>query len=139
MTEKKIIEGLRKKGFRITKAREEIVRLFTEIKKPLSADEILADLKGRLRHINKSTVYRELSFLQDQKIIQGIELKDGKKRYESVFLSHHHHLVCVKCSDIKDVEMGTDLKKEEERIESETNFLVQHHSLEFFGLCGRCR
>lgn len=134
-----IIESLRQKKFKITKVRSGIVVLFTSAKAPLSANELIKHFHQNNNKVNKTTIYRELFFLLNENIIKEIEFGDGQKRYELEDHEHHHHLVCLKCRKVEDVELITDLALEENRILKQTGFKVVNHSLEFFGYCKNCR
>ena len=133
-----ILLCLSQQGYKKTKLREMLVSLFEHLKKPLSALEIQAFLKKKKLLLNKTTIYRELQFLREQRVIVEIDFGDGKKRYEMAGLPHHHHLVCDKCRSVEDVFIEQDLMTVEKKIKQTTSFFVKRHSLEFFGLCKHC-
>lgn len=132
------LEELRKQGYRITNVRKALLLLLAKSKTPLSADEIREELKSKKLQVNKTTVYRELDFLKEQGITQEVEFGDKKKRYE-ILSSHHHHVVCVECKKVEDVNLQSDLDAAEKKIAWQKNFKVLNHSLEFFGLCSECK
>lgn len=129
-----ILDNLKGKGFRITKARKGIIEILWISEAPISAEEI-----GESLGVNKTTVYRELDFLKSQDLLEEIQLGDKKKFFEGSFKDHHHHLYCLSCKKIEDVEMESDLISIEEKISKYKNFKIQKHSLEFFGLCANCK
>ncbi len=136
----RIIENLLKeKGYRLTIIRKALIRLFSRKEFPLAVVDILNFLKKQNFFPNKTTIYRELEFLKKQKIILELQLGEDKKRYEIAYGNHHHHLICVRCENIQDVEVYQELKEEEKYIEQNKQFKVLNHSLEFFGLCQRCQ
>lgn len=139
MTDQEIISTLKQKKFKITKVRSGIVKRFTEAKSPLSAKDLLDFFHTVGIKINKTTVYRELTFLLSENIIKEIEFGEGQKRYEIEDFKHHHHLICLKCRKVEDIELKTDLEKEETRFLKEKGFKVINHSLEFFGYCHNCQ
>lgn len=138
METQEILTELKKKGFRITNIRKKLIGLFAKTKMPLSIQELLRGLEREGVAANKTTLYREMYFLMEQGIVDEIDFGDRKKRYESAHSTHHHHLVCLKCSKVKDVILSRELKKEELRIGRENSFTITSHSLEFFGLCNQC-
>jgi Fe2+ or Zn2+ uptake regulation protein len=139
MTDIEIISTLKQKKFKITKVRSGIVGQFSVAKSPLSAKELLDFFHSTGLQINKTTVYRELTFLLAENIIKEIEFGEGQKRYELEDFKHHHHLICLKCRRVEDVELKTDLENEEKRFLKENGFKVINHSLEFFGYCKSCQ
>lgn len=134
-----ILDKLRSKGFRLTKARKAIVSILIKSKIPMSAADLNDGLKGLGLHVNKTTIYREIDFLKSRQIIRELQFGDGKKRFESWPDNHHHHLVCVSCDTIECIELKGCLEAEEKRILKENNFKTINHSLEFQGLCANCR
>lgn len=135
-----ILEDIKLRGHRITEARKAIVELLYFSKLPQSATEILKKLKDKSLKLNKTTVYRELEFLTKEKIAYSILLGDNITRYELIDDdNHHHHLVCTNCDKIQDIQMDNDLDNIENKITKTLNFKVNHHNLEFFGLCKQCQ
>jgi Fe2+ or Zn2+ uptake regulation protein len=131
---------LKESGNRMTKARQALLEIFTGNHSPMSAHQLGQQLRERGIDVNKTTIYREIDFLIEQKIVREIDLLDGKKRYE-IFNedSHHHHLVCTKCNLIQCVELPRDLEMLEKKISREYGFKIDGHILEFFGRCGDCQ
>jgi len=134
-----IISKLKSAGYRITPVREQIVEIFINSSSPISAGDLIESFKILKIPVNKTTIYRELDFLLEKNIIKEIEFGEGKKRYELETGHHHHHLVCLNCRKVEDVDLEVDLHDEEKKIEKETGFKVKSHSLEFFGLCKNCQ
>ena len=123
----------------MTKTREAIVEIFALATTPISAAEVIETLGVKKLAVNKTTVYRELDFLEEQGIVREIDLLEGQKRYELHQPDHHHHhLVCRKCSNILCIDLPQDLDQLEARIAKQHKFKIEHHVLEFFGLCSKC-
>jgi len=134
-----LLATLRAAGHRITKVRRAVLHIFETVSEPPSADELISALRRRKLVVNKTTVYRELDFLLAQRLIREIDLLEGKKRYELIDGSHHHHLVCLECRTIRCIEMDNDLDAVERDLLKRVGFQVKSHSLEFFGVCADCR
>lgn len=136
---KELITNLREQGERITPLRREIVRFFVLKNTPLSALEIQYELSQRGIQVNKTSIYRQLVVLQRYNIIHEVHFRDRTKRYELIRGGdHHHHLVCVRCKNVEDINFKDDLNRQEKIILQKNKFTVFHHSLEFFGLCQKC-
>lgn len=131
-----ILDELRKRGLRQSRIRKLLVDIFAKASKPISAVDLLEEFKVPA---NKTTIYRELYTLLDQKVLREVDFGDGIKRYELSGDTHHHHLVCSKCKKVEDIDLKTDLKIEEKQIEKEKDFKIDFHSLEFFGFCKNCQ
>lgn len=105
--------------------------------KPVSALEIQKKLLQKKITANKTTVYRELSFLKKQNIILELQFGDRTKRYELIS-THHHHIICTNCDKVEDVELKKDLATAEKMIAKNKKFAMIRHSLEFYGVCRAC-
>lgn len=135
-----ILASLKQAGHRITKVRQAVIDILQNSKTPITVSDLITRLERRKLKVNKTTVYRELEFLLTQKVIREIDLLEGMKRYELIDEGgHHHHVVCLKCSNIQCVDMERDLDQLERYIQKNYGFKVTHHTLEFFGICSRCR
>ncbi len=134
-----IIDGLKASGQRMTLARREIIRAFTQSSSPLSAVAILDILKKKEISLNKTTVYRELAFLATQKIVRVIQFDERNRRYELSPREHRHHLICTNCKRIDDVVLNHDLDEVEARVQTQKRFKVERHALEFYGVCEMCQ
>ncbi len=126
------------KGYRMTKNRAALLDLFLKEKIPLSIQEIQKKLKQKKHTADPSTIYREIEFLIQEKVIQELTLKERKRLFELSFKDHHHHLFCLKCEKIQEIEMNDELSKLEEKIEKENDFQIESHTLDFFGTCAKC-
>jgi Fur family transcriptional regulator, ferric uptake regulator len=133
-----ITDNLKKEGFKITKIRLGIIDIFLKRDFPIAASDLIESFDLLKIPVNKTTIYRELDFLQERQIIKEVEFGEGKKRYELEDLNHHHHLVCLKCKRVQDIEVKINLQKEEKRIEKRKRFKIRNHNLEFFGYCSDC-
>lgn len=126
-------------GFRVTPIRGKMVETFASNDAPISAPDLINTFKVLRIKVNKTTIYRELDFLISKGLLKEIEFGDGKKRYELETGRHHHHIVCLICKKIEDVDLETDLSSEEKKLEKKTGFKIDSHSLEFFGYCKNCQ
>jgi len=140
MDERELTLTFKKAGLRLTGPRKAFASVLLEATQPLSAKTILEKLKGKQIIVNKTTVYREIERLEKLGMLRSIELGDRQKYYELSSLGHHHHLVCLECDQVEDVDLNeTLLLRQEKKFTEERNFKVLHHSLEFFGLCQKCQ
>jgi len=133
-----ILTILQSRGCRLTPVRRAILKLFISKHEPLSSRNIQEILASQKMPVNKTTVYRELDFLKNQKIIEEFQFNDRIKRYE-IISGHHHHLVCIYCNKVECVVLDQDLEKQEKKIAKDKNFKIINHSLEFYGVCRKCQ
>lgn len=133
-TPQDLLNILRNQSHRITSVRKNLIKIFCEVNSPLSAPDLAKQLEGSA---HKTTLYRELQFLVDQKIIKEVNFGDQIKRYELSGQKHHHHAICINCKKVEDV-ATPDLCLAEAEVVKQTGFTKIKHSLEFFGLCQKC-
>jgi len=140
---------LKGRGYRITVPRQAVLEVLSQTDRHLSAEDIYIGLRKRDSEIGLTTVYRTLELLKEMGIVRRFEFGDGRARYE---LSvgprgkehHHHHLVCTRCGRVIDY---TDFIKDElkllgrveKELEERFGFEIRNHTLQFLGLCDRCR
>ena len=122
---------------RITKIKKAIIDALLESCCFLTKTELIKKLKSKKIHPDRSTIYRELKFLEKNNIVIRNTIL-GTDYYE-IPQTHHHHLVCVKCNKIDKVEIDNRLKKEEKQIAQKNKFNIINHSLEFYGYCHKCQ
>ncbi len=134
-----IIDRLQADGQRMTVVRRAIIRAFTKSSAPLTALGMLGELKKGKAEANKTTVYRELKFLADKRIIRALQFDERNRRYELIPTDHRHHLICTACKKIDDVILDHDLDHVELSVGQKKGFKVQRHALEFYGVCGECQ
>ena len=135
-----ILDTLKEQGARMTSVRRSMIEIFIKTHEPLSATFIVEELKKFKLKANKTTVYRELTFLLEGKIITPVTLSGDQKFYE-LLKDHHHHLVCQNCRTVEEVdfvEIENLLSKLEKKLKQKNKFSKILHSLEFFGLCNKC-
>lgn len=127
---------IKEKGYRLTKPREEILKVLESY--PLTAQEIHNALVLKHISVDLASVYRSLELFVDMGIVHAIELGENKRRYELVDeKNHHHHLICNSCGNIEDI--SVDEKKLLTEVDKKSKFKIDHHHLEFFGTCSRCQ
>ena len=132
------IDYLRKKDFKLTDQRKEILKVFLNTERHLSVEDLYNIAKKKDPSIGQATVFRTLKLLQEADIAKEVDLGDGKVRYEHKYgHGHHDHLICVRCGrfieavDLKIEKLQDDLCKKH-------GFLAQRHKMEIFGICKRC-
>lgn len=128
---------LKNNGFRVTKSRLAILDFFDSATIPLDVESILAHLQSVKVAVNITTVYRFLNAFVHAGIMHRIELGEGKYRYELASTPHHHHLICNRCGDIQDVVINEEQLMH--NLPTNSGFRVDHHHLEFFGMCAQCK
>lgn len=137
--EQQIIAELKKRGIKVTQTRKLMGLAFARGHHVYTAREML-DYLARLGHtVNKTTVYRELSFLTAKGFLRTLIFQDSIVRYEVTDQgNHHHHLVCQDCGEVTALTLPENLEGMTAEIKRQHKFRVTSHTLEFFGHCHEC-
>lgn len=105
----------------------------------VSAQDLHMRLRQQGEEIGLATVYRTLSGLTDDGLVDMLRAPDGEARYRWCSTSdHHHHLVCRACGATVEIE-GPAVEEWAERAAAQHGFSEVSHTLEVFGRCARCR
>ena len=135
----RILGELKLKGYRRSAARPAVIGALAAADAPLSVPDLERLIASASRRFNKTTVYREIELLKREGYVAELALRNDVALYELVG-PHHHHLVCVGCGVVRDVEVQEEaFGHVTRRLERKEGFRIFDHSLEFFGQCAKCR
>ena len=130
-------DGCRKNGLAMTVQRRVVLDSLAERTDHPSADQLYDAVRGRLRGISRTTVYRVLETLVGIGVVQKISNPESKARYDANTV-RHHHIHCVHCQRIDDVH-DPALHLAQLPTGTETGFTILDYSINFSGLCPDCR
>ena len=139
MVEHAAVKGenmLLENNYRLTPQRKAVLQALAQAGKGAhsTAEEIYQIARENCSHLGLATVYRTLELLSKLSIVQCMILEDGKARYELKRNPVHHHLFCLKCGMIQEIEHEQLIPKQPETI----NFHILSASIHFFGHCNEC-
>jgi len=133
-----ILGKIKTQNRRVTRARLGILKAIFEAKKPIEIKNIKKWLRKNRIRVDRSTVYRQLRYLTSKKFLNKFQIASGRIYFEPA-KGHCHHLVCIRCKDIKDISLENCLKGQEQKIMTGCGFKVLGHTLEIYGLCKNCQ
>lgn len=128
---------MRERGFRVTLQRQMILDAICSGDGHTTPDEIYARVRVKTPHLNRATVYRNLDFLCEMRLVVAAQI-GGHMVYEIAGDAPHHHLVCRNCDKVELISHAT-VKALFDKIEREQKFRVDMDHLALFGLCQKCR
>lgn len=99
-------------------------------------DELHEAVVARLGAADYSSVFRAASQLERERLVERVELGDGKARFE-IRDRHHEHIRCESCGRVAEVP-GCVLDDVAVQVQSATGFRVTSHQVVFGGLCADC-
>lgn len=139
--DREVEKRLAEHDVRYTKGRKTVVATLASSDGPLSASQLLEHTGGSLP---LSSIYRSLTVLEEAGVLAPHHGAKGLTRYELAewLRGHHHHLVCIECGSVEDVDVnaGHESKVDQvvNEISSAASFVPLNHALEIEGRCARC-
>jgi Fur family ferric uptake transcriptional regulator len=130
-----IADRIRSGGGRMTASRRALIDQLLHRHRHVTADELIDRVQAVIPTVDRSTVYRNLAFLEDVGVVYHVHLAHGPSVYHLVDGSPHAHVVCAGCGAVIEVAprafdaLAADL-------ETSAGF---HLDRQHFALTGRCR
>ncbi len=131
-------ELVKSKGLKYSSQREDILKTLFNSKKHLTPEEIYTEVKKINKNIGLATVYRALSFLESEGLINSISFGVEGKKYELNRGEHHDHMICLKCGKIIEF-FDERLESLQEIIAQKHDFKLITHELNMYGICSNCQ
>jgi Fur family peroxide stress response transcriptional regulator len=102
-----------------------------------SPEEVYARVRKRVPSISLATVYKNIHLFIESGVFREVSLHHGSLRVE-VNDQPHHHLVCVVCRSISDIdEKELGLLQRPKRLSG--GFLVERYAVDVLGRCPSCQ
>jgi Fur family transcriptional regulator, ferric uptake regulator len=137
----KIRAAFKENGRRKTLPRQRIADRLAEMAasgQDFSVEDLWHDLQQFDPHLGRATVFRAVEMLVNLELLNRIEFSDGSHTYRACGDNHHHHLTCMRCHRVVDVNVCVP-EDQLADIGQRNDFEIEGHSLVLFGICGDCR
>jgi len=127
---------------RNTRQRQAVLDAIDHAGRALTPSEILALAQTSVASLNLSTIYRQLSALQDEERIVKVLLPGQAARFEAACADdhhhgaphHHHHFHCNACDRVYALHACPGPMQEL----APKGFVVRAHEITLHGLCASC-
>jgi len=129
------------RGIRMTQQRRAILSVIETAKKHLNAAQILRKAQAIDASVDRSTVYRTLSLLKRQGMIDELDLMhmEGEQHfYERKTGKDHIHMACLRCGKIMEFE-SEQFESLKSQLQRDCRFHIVVSRLEVGGYCSTCR
>jgi Fur family peroxide stress response transcriptional regulator len=127
----------RKRGIAVTPQRLAVIGALLASENHPNADEICVAVRRTHPHVSLATVHRILDQFCDVGEARKVTLLHDAARYDGN-VEPHHHVLCVRCRRVQDIEIPEVDKLLEGRT-SLGQFTLLRCSLEIDALCRRCQ
>ncbi len=129
MIEKRCIE----KGLRMTEQRRVIARVLSDAKDHPDAEELHHRASAIDDNISLATVYRTVRLFEEYDIIERLDFRDGRARYEEAGAGHHDHLIDVKSGEVIEF-VNEEIERLQEEIARKLGYKLVDHRLELYAV-----
>ncbi|MCX5795139.1 MAG: Fur family transcriptional regulator [Elusimicrobia bacterium] len=132
------LDGLRLRGFRLTRPRRLILEGLSADGAHASAEALYESLRSRRLRLGRATVFRTLKLFALLGIARGEAPAAPRRRFEvAAGKPHHDHMTCLRCGAV--LEFSCPAIERLQRAEARRRgFVMQGHALEITGVCRRC-
>jgi Fur family transcriptional regulator, zinc uptake regulator len=136
MNVQEAMDLLKKKGYKYTDKRQDMLQLFSEESRYLAAKDVLETMQKTYDGMSFDTIYRNLSLFTELGILEATELNGEKRfRFTCAVDEHHHHVICLECGKTKHIH---HCPMDDQPVQ-EAGFDVIGHKFEIYGYCSECR
>lgn len=119
----------------VTKARLRTFQLLLH-EQPQSMKRLIERAAG---DVDRVSVYRNIELFERLGIVQKVYIGwKYKVELSDMFTSHHHHLLCLGCGKVVDIEDERHIEAFIQRVAQEQGFTVRGHQFEIEGYCKAC-
>lgn len=135
-----IINQIQAKGERITLPRRLVIEALGQLHRHLTISDIQRQIQedNHKQSLSDTTVYRVLQWLKDLELVSQTDM--GKTGIVYALVSHppHHHLICLICGNIEDIE-DTAMQPLRDHLLNQHGFLPRIDHMAFYGICRECQ
>lgn len=144
-TQQKVISLLGEDGHRLTAQKQTVLKvLFEHDRAHMAVEEIYGYAKNQSSRISIATVYKAVSFLEQEKVLRKIRIDDKRNCYELIHPDEpqgHPHCICTKCGKtfgIIDDSVIQMFIACEQAIKTRYHFQINLQNILYYGLCEDC-
>lgn len=116
---------------KITEQRKIITEVIANSNDHPDVEKLYERAKKLDSHISIATTYRTIKLLEEAKIIERHDFRDGKSRYELITDEHHDHLVNIKTGKIIEF-YDKELEQLKLQIVEKLGYKLIDHRLELY-------
>ena len=121
------------KGMRMTEQRRVIARVLSSADDHPDVEELHRRAHAVDPHISIATVYRTVRLFEEAGIIDRLDFRDGRSRYEEHSDDHHDHLIDMKTGKIVEF-VDEEIEALQEAIARKLGYRLVDHRLELYGV-----
>ena len=123
--------ALRRAGVRITRQRAALLRVLAAAEDHPDASQLHQRAMAAGAGVSLATVYRTLSALEAQGMIQKLEFEGEPARFEPADGHHHDHMIDVETGEVMEF-VNERIERLQAEIAAEMGYEIVRHRLELY-------
>ena len=131
------IQECKQRGLSATYQRIAIYKILQQREDHPTAEDIYKEVLKEHPTVSLATIYKNLETLAGHNLIGKVTHLHDLARYDKN-TNHHHHLVCIKCKKIIDVQ-SKNLEDLKIPSKLKKDFKVTDYKVQFDGICHQCQ
>lgn len=132
-------QDLKSAGLKVTLPRLKILSILENSDNHhMSAEDIYRALLLQGEEVGVATVYRVLTQFEKAGMVNKLNFDNGQSVFELSNVSHHDHLLCVKCGRIEEF-VDLEIEQRQHDIAQKCGYQLTDHCLHLYGLCRDCQ
>jgi Fur family ferric uptake transcriptional regulator len=128
-----IERACREHGLRMTGQRRLIARILDEAEDHPDVVELHRRAVGVDSRISLSTVYRTVKLLETERIIERLDFRDSRSRYEQATREHHDHLINLETGAVIEFR-SEEIEALQTEIARRLGYRLVYHRLELYAV-----
>ncbi len=128
-----IIERCEASGLRLTEQRRTIAAVLEDADDHPDVEELYARASAVDPRISLATVYRTVKLFEEAGILEKLDFRDGRARYEDAERDHHDHLIDLHSGAVIEF-VDEEIEALQERIAEKLGYELKGHRLELYGV-----
>ena len=128
-----IIERCEANGLRLTEQRRTIAAVLESASDHPDVEELYARASAVDPRISLATVYRTVKLFEEAGILEKLDFRDGRARYEDAERDHHDHLIDLHSGEVIEF-VDEEIEALQERIAKKLGYELKGHRLELYGV-----
>ncbi|MDQ7263364.1 transcriptional repressor [Paracoccus sp. PS-1] len=124
-------DALRRAGVRITRQRAALLRVLAAAEDHPDATQLHQRATAAGAGVSLATVYRTLSALEAQGVIQKLEFEGEPARFEPADGTHHDHMIDVETGEVMEF-VNERIERLQAEIAAEMGYEIVRHRLELY-------
>ena len=121
------------KNMRMTEQRRVIARVLSSATDHPDVEELHRRAHAVDPHISIATVYRTVRLFEEAGIIDRLDFRDGRSRYEEHTDEHHDHLIDMKSGKVVEF-VDDEIEALQVAIAKKLGYKLVDHRLELYGV-----